>query len=227
MLQPRSHTWLAWATLERCSAAEQTPIDVESGRLLNCAVTRSFGDNRWKWSIEALNRWQSAYFGRNCLSNYHSPPYITARPVVTSTKTRPGDFVILASDGFWNHMVSSEDAVHCAGMWIDAQSSQGGGDAVTNQPSKPQGPPSLVSDHQEEKPVDTKSRDGGHSPAGFPYNWTVQRDHFVVEEDNIATHLVKNAFGGNQRDLFCSVLSTTAPDSKEARDDTTVLVILL
>lgn len=58
------------------------------------------GDNRWKWSLEALKRWQSAYFGRNCVSDYHSPPYITARPVVTSTETRLGDFVILASDGF-------------------------------------------------------------------------------------------------------------------------------
>lgn len=108
-------------------------------------------------------------------------------------------------------MASSEDAVHCAAMWIDAQSGQGGGegeDAVTSQPSKPQppaAPPSLVGEHQKEKPVDTGNRDGAHSPAGFLYNWTVQRDHFVVEEDNIATHLVNNAFGGTRR--ICSAAS--------------------
>jgi len=38
---------------------------------------------------------------------------------------KPGDVTILASDGFWNHMESNEDTIHCASLWIDAESANG------------------------------------------------------------------------------------------------------
>lgn len=60
----------------------------------------------------------------------------------------------------------------------------------------------------------------------YLYNWVMDRNDFIVEDDNIATHLVRNAFGGKERDLFCSVLGLLPPDSKEARDDVNVVVIL-
>lgn len=46
-----------------------------------------------------------------------------------------------------------------------------------------------------------------------------------MEDENAATHLVKNAFGGKQRQLFTGVLTVEAPISKTMRDDVTVQVI--
>ena len=182
----------------------ETPIDLESGRVLNCAVTRSFGDNRWKWPLDKLEKWTNDKFGRSSLPNYLTPPYLTALPVVTNTSMKPGDVIILASDGFWNHMASNEDAVYCASLWIDAESGNG-----------------------KSRPVTGVDQDTGVEGGGpWPYNWIVQRQHFVADgENNLATHLIKNAFGGCQRELLRSVLSTQAPDSKEARDDATVVAI--
>ena len=40
-----------------------------------------------------------------------------------------------------------------------------------------------------------------------------------------ATHLVKNAFGGSRRGLFCGVMSTYPPISRYVRDDITVQVV--
>jgi pyruvate dehydrogenase phosphatase len=54
-------------------------------------------------------------------SEYETPPYMTAEPVVTETdvNTGPrGDFLVMASDGVWDH-ISSEDAVECIARWIN------------------------------------------------------------------------------------------------------------
>jgi hypothetical protein len=37
---------------------------------------------------------------------------------------------------------------------------------------------------------------------GFPYNWIVAPESFTVEDSNVTTHLIRNAFGGLQRDLL-------------------------
>lgn len=180
----------------------ENPIDESSGRLLNCAVTRGFGDNRWKWPLEALDRWTENRFGRNSLANYLTPPYLTAQPVVTHTQMSPGDLVILASDGFWNHMESNEDAIHCASLWVKQNSG---------------GEPEM---QKREQGVEAGAR------GTWPYNWTVHREYFIADgEKNLATHMMKNAFGGSQHGLFRSVMSTKAPDAKEARDDATVVAI--
>lgn len=91
-----------------------------SGRFLGSEVTRSFGDNRRKWPKEALEDWKNGFFGRVYNTNIQTPPYATALPDVKSFKVESGDFLILATDGFWNH-VSNEDAVYCVRLWIEAQ----------------------------------------------------------------------------------------------------------
>lgn len=54
----------------------------------------------------------------------------------------------------------------------------------------------------------------------------IERADFVVEEKNVATHLVRNAFGGKDRNLFCSLMSLLPPNSKDTRDDVAVIVVL-
>jgi pyruvate dehydrogenase phosphatase len=50
-------------------------------------------------------------------------------------------------------------------------------------------------------------------------------DRFVVEDKNAATHLVRNAFGGADRDMVCGLLALPSPYSRRYRDDLTVEVI--
>lgn len=96
----------------------ESPFDKESLRLLDCEVTRSFSDNRWKWPKEELRKWEVRFFGRPCLSDYLTPPYLSAVPVTTSAAVGPGDFLILATDGFWDHMRSNDDAVNLVSLWL-------------------------------------------------------------------------------------------------------------
>jgi pyruvate dehydrogenase phosphatase len=123
---------------------------------------------------------------------------MTAEPVITTTPVQKGDFVILASDGFWDR-VTSEDAVKCVSKWINRESSSQN-DALSE-----------WSIH--------KSKG-----VGFPQG-KVSPDTFVVEDENVATHLVRNALGGNRREHFCGELSLQSPESRYERDDITVQVI--
>ncbi|CAO1614921.1 unnamed protein product [Parajaminaea phylloscopi] len=50
---------------------------------------------------------------------------------------------------------------------------------------------------------------------------------FVFEDTNLATHLVRNAFGGANRVTARALLAIPAPDARRYRDDITVNVILL
>lgn len=182
-----------------------------AGRFLGSEVTRSFGDNRRKWSKEALEDWKNGFFGRVYNTNIQTPPYATALPDVKNIKVEPGDFLILGTDGFWNH-VSNEDAVYCVRLWIEAQAKD-----MRN-----------YSEQKKNIELANEIQTPGKEPERhmYPYNWMMERDDFIVEDDNVATHLVRNAFGGKERDLFCSVMGLLPPDSKEARDDVTVIVIL-
>lgn len=170
-------------------------------------VTRSFGDSRWKWPRDSISLWQNKFFGLDFKDDYLTPPYITAKPVMENLKMVPGGFLILASDGFWNHMASDDDAVYCMEMWLEHQRKEEKDNSGCTSTDK-----------------ETLKSSG---PTGYAYNWTVPRDKFVVENKNAATHLVRNAFGGCNTDLFCSMMSLKSPDSKQARDDTTAIVVLV
>lgn len=76
------------------------PEMVKNGRVLGLAVSRSFGDCRFKWSRELQEQARDRFYGPSIIEPMISPPYITAEPVVTTTKIEPekGDFLILASD---------------------------------------------------------------------------------------------------------------------------------
>ena len=58
--------------------------------------------------------------------------------------------------------------------------------------------------------------------------WSLNSDNngrFVVEDKNAATHLVRNALGGKDRDMVCALLTLPSPYSRRYRDDLTVEVI--
>lgn len=184
------------ARLAENHPGESRIIDPKTGRLLGIAVTRAFGDHRWKWPTAAIERWSNDFFGSGVRPYYKTPPYMTAEPVITTTQVQKGDFVILASDGFWDR-ITNEDAVNCVSRWINRESS----------PKK-----------------DVLSKWSTHESVGFP-DGKVSRDTFIVEDANVATHLVRNALGGSRREHFCGEMSLQSPDSRHERDDITVQVI--
>ena len=171
-------------------------------RFMGYAMTRAFGDNRLKWSKLQLKEAQEKFQSNGPRWDYETPPYMTAEPVVTETdvNTGPrGDFLVMASDGVWDH-ISNEDAVECVAQWINWMEA---GKLVTSIPKEVSPTPSVW----------------------FGSDWETKPEHFVVEDKNAAVHLIKNAFGGSRRDLFCNVMSVCPPTSRCVRDDATVQII--
>ena len=177
---------------------EDDCIDNKTGRLLGIAVTRAFGDHRWKLPLEAIETMRDKFFGPAPRPGYKTPPYMTAEPEVTVTKVEKGDVLILASDGLWDHM-SNNAAAECIGRWM-AKYRDKSDSTISEEPSQP------------------------HEFSGEAA-WRVKSEYIVTEDDNAATHLIRNTLGGNRRELFTGVMSTMSPLSREARDDITVQVV--
>ncbi|PTB63276.1 protein serine/threonine phosphatase 2C [Trichoderma citrinoviride] len=176
-------------------------LDAETGRLLGIAVTRGFGDHRWKWTNDFIRYLQSNFYGSAPRPKSKTPPYMTASPEVTTRRVASSDFVILASDGLWDVM-SNEDAVTCVSRWLAARR---------------KGRPEQTDDIR--LTVHTLDDEGFLSYKATP-------EYFAIEDlDNAAVCLVKNALGGRRRGLFCGAMTVATPMSRYMRDDITVQVV--
>jgi pyruvate dehydrogenase phosphatase len=179
-------------------------INSDSGRLFGLAVTRAFGDHRWKWPQDLIKAAQTKLWSSTPRPKAdRSPPYLTARPEVTTSRVQPAtDFVILASDGLWDVM-SNDDAVICVERWLAARGV-----------GKPEAQAEVAT-----KGSFTVDEDGYGKYRATP-------EHFAIEDlDNAAVCLAKNAFGGRRRDLFRGVMTAYSPLSRDVRDDVTIQVI--
>ncbi|KAI9756236.1 MAG: hypothetical protein M1815_003960 [Lichina confinis] len=208
---------------------------VRNGRVLGgLEPTRAFGDSIYKWSREVQDRIKGSFFGRTPSQLLRSPPYVTAEPVVTATKidSSKGDFVVMATDGLWE-MLTNEEVVGLVGKWIEAQ-----GDASHGASGKSKSwlqtlfknkPEEVLPVEKEAQAVDGKGRaTNGQKTPIRQRQWGVNTDQnsrFVVEDKNVATHLVRNALGGKDRDMVCALLTLPSPYSRKYRDDLTVQVI--
>lgn len=176
-------------------------INGETGRVLGIAISRAFGDGLWKWPTEVLLECRDKFFWKSPRPGYKTPPYLTAEPVVTTTKIGgSGEFMILASDGLWDHL-SSQQAVKLVEMWLLSRKDETTGKAQ----SKP-------------KSTATVAERGS-------YEYRAKDEHFVVVDKNVAAHLVRNALGGGDTELLCGRAGAQPPLSRYARDDITVQVI--
>ncbi|KAL8873115.1 MAG: hypothetical protein Q9174_001362 [Haloplaca sp. 1 TL-2023] len=172
---------------------------VKNGRLLGLAVTRAFGDLRWKLSHELQSLARHRFFGLPFLPSLMTPPYLTAEPVITTTKINPenNDFLILASDGFWDNL-TSEQAVELVGHWL----------AKNNPEHIPKGVQFFIDLESDEgarffpvNPTDrvAKGKVYTNMKYGDEKNW-------VVVDENAASHLARNAMGGGDEDLFTGLV---------------------
>lgn len=226
------------ARLQREHPGEDV-VDPKTGRVHGLAVTRAFGDARWKWVESITKKAQEKFFGPAPRPNgvIKTPPYLTAEPEVTEIRVNEGDhpdFLIMASDGLWDNM-SSEDAVTCVQMWLEKFKPM---DALEQGPITLEASKSGVWKTQETEalgslPTFSSAADvsGENDDVYYDENerclrWEVSPKHFVVEDDgNCGAHLIKNALGGKRRDLFTGIMTIQPPYSRNVRDDITVHVI--
>lgn len=169
---------------ERLAAEHPGETVVKDGRVLGIAVSRAFGDGRWKWSVDEQKVLKRKYLGRSILPGVKTPPYLTAEPEVTSFQIQPGDFLIMGTDGLWE-CLTSEDAVGLVGWWKN-RSQEGGVSKPDELPVQPQ---------------------GNYANDGLRYSqWNVQKE-LVMKDENAATHLIRNALGGSNADLIGALLN--------------------
>ncbi|ORY64199.1 phosphatase 2C-like domain-containing protein [Pseudomassariella vexata] len=198
---------------------------VHNGRVLGgLEPTRAFGDASYKWSREVSDRLRSSFFGRSYSPYLKTPPYVTAEPVVTTTKIQPekGDFVVMATDGLWE-MLTNDEVVGLVGKWIETQAMEPSNSQLSSVWSK-------IFGSSPDLPV-VAGKAGGNDGQKTPIRlrqWGIspdEKDRFVVKDKNVATHLIRNALGGKNEEQVCALLTLVSPFSRRYRDDLTVQVI--
>lgn len=178
---------------------------IKMERLLGqLAPLRAFGDFRYKWSKDILERVVVPYFGENALPpNYHTPPYLTALPDVTYHRLTPRDkFLVIASDGLWD-LVSPLQVVR------------------------------LVGEHMSGKVTLSPFRMPRNNMRIAEINkMLLQRKEGLTKkptDTNAATHLLRNALGGTEYGIDHGKLSQllTLPEEivRLFRDDITITVV--
>lgn len=199
------------------------PYVTRNGRILGgLEPSRAFGDAFYKWSREVQDKIKQQFFGRTPHPLLKTPPYVTAEPIITTTKIDPsqGDFIVMATDGLWE-MLSNEEVVGLVGQWLEQQQSGNGGSKAWLQ--------SWFSfDSQKQLPVEPakdQSTEGQRRPIRQQqYDISGAASRFIVEDKNAATHLVRNAMGGKDKDMVCALLTLPAPYSRRYRYVTFTLV---
>ena len=203
---------------------------VRNGRILGgLEPSRAFGDAFYKWSQEVQHKIKKSYFGRSPSPLLKTPPYVTAEPIITTTKVDPakGDFVVLATDGLWE-MLTNEEVVGLVGQWLEKE--KGSSSSSSSWLGMSWFSSSKSSLNVENYPSSQTSASGGGEGQRAPIRqvqWDVKGNdaRFVVEDKNVATHLVRNALGGKDRDMLCALLTLPSPYSRRYRDDLTVQVV--
>ena len=215
------------ARLAAAHPDEPDMIDPKTGRLHGIAITRAFGDHRWKWDNDFVKTVQAKFWATGPRPQSQTPPYMTAEPEVTETQIvrvdpydensarqgRKSDFLILASDGLWDRM-SSEHAVECVARWLDS-TAHGQGSALRD--------PHFLNRPFHFPPPNTP--DPGVDMVDGALSWQATPEYFAIEDENAAVCLARNAMGGTRRGLFLGLLSVHAPWRRNAVDDTTVMVV--
>lgn len=200
---------------------------IRNGRVLGgLEPSRAFGDAVYKWSREVASKLKGSFFGRSPSPLLKTPPYVTAEPVVTTTKVNPenGDFLVLATDGLWE-MLTNEEVVGLVGQWVESQ-------AKASSPSQFDSAWAKIFGTQNKPlPVEESTKvgpDGQKTPIRLQ-QWGIDpaaKDRFVVKDKNVATHLVRNALGGANEEQVSALLTLPAPFSRRYRYVLCIILIL-
>ncbi|WVQ81289.1 hypothetical protein IAT38_003412 [Cryptococcus sp. DSM 104549] len=181
--------------ITRSFGDEDYKLDHEEWKEINRAVGQQVPRRKWRWFDECPSK---------------TPPYITAEPEVVWRDLHPDNgeelkFVLLATDGLWDRMTSEEASLLLASH--------------------------LAAQHSPDVPKDLLPSIFPHTPSlpedqhPFPKEELATTGSWVFEDDNAATHLVRNSLGGGDRVLRKQFLSMRSPGVRAIRDDITALVL--
>ncbi|KAJ7094544.1 phosphatase 2C-like domain-containing protein [Mycena belliarum] len=200
---------------------------IRNGRVLGgLEPARAFGDARYKWSRGLQETLYHAFLAGNDHpmrappAALKTPPYVTARPVVTHRVVdlpAPGAapppngagamrFIVLATDGLWDEL-SSEDVVRLVGGHLAGLS------GAVPKAALPALVPTVTGARAVEGKDARRQRDAAAEGA-----WA-----FV--DENPSAHLIRNAFGGADTGALRRLLSIPAPLARRHRDDVSVTVV--
>lgn len=126
---------------------------------------------------------------------------------MTTTKIEPenGDFLIMASDGLWDHLTSAQ-AVDLVGRWLK-----------TNDVAKEIPAPDLAQASNAIPVHEMLNRRNPNPNMAYTDIQAADEKQFVVIDDNAATHLTRNALGGGNEDILCGLLTVSPPYSRNIR----------
>ncbi|CAK5275378.1 unnamed protein product, partial [Mycena citricolor] len=210
--------------MRREHPADEAGDVIRNGRVLGgLEPTRAFGDARYKWSRTLQATLYRAFLeggdqqARGPPTLLKTPPYVTARPVVTHrvlnlpksdgavTNAPALRFIVLATDGLWDEL-SSEDVVRLVGGHIGGLRGNVPKDSLSNLVPTVAGSGTV------------QGKDADHRRARTSEAWT-----FV--DDNASAHLIRNAFGGADARSVREVLSIPSGLARSFRDDVSVTVV--
>ncbi|KAF9441687.1 protein serine/threonine phosphatase 2C [Macrolepiota fuliginosa MF-IS2] len=207
---------------------------IRDGRVLGgLEPTRAFGDARYKWPRPVQETLSQAFMVGNGKplrpppSLFKSPPYVTARPVVThrkltfdsspsppsqnsTTNTNPLRFLVLATDGLWDQLSNDEVVSLVAGHLSGLQGTIPKSTLPSLIPTTTGSSPGI--DGKSASVVDRKKQ-------------AAQEGSWAFKDNNLSAHLIRNAFGGGNEIALRKILSIPAPYSRRYRDDVTVTVV--
>lgn len=183
---------------------EERKSVIRRDRLLGeLAPLRALGDYRYKWKTETLSEVAVPLVGEKAIpANYHTPPYLTAKPDIYYHRLTPKDkFLIIASDGLWD-MMTPLQAVKLVGEHMKGK--------VFFNPLKLPKKNIQLGDINElllHRKESLKSK---------------------PKDRNAATHLIRHAIGGTEYGVdhsrLAHLLSLSSDVSRMFRDDITVTI---
>lgn len=194
------------------------PNVIKNGRVLgSLEPSRAFGDCRYKLPGYIQQQIYERFFGRRLPLDLNLPPYVTAEPIITTTKISPEnkEFLVMASDGLFE-MLSNEEIVGLVVKWMEKEKMVKTTGSVWNCFGSSSKALPLVSDitnNRTSKRPFRKKQQAGHGS-------------FLLEDRNVSTHLIRNALSnGGLPDQVLMLLSIPGPLSRRYRDDLTVTVV--
>lgn len=194
------------------------PNVVRNGRVLGTLEpSRAFGDCRYKLPGSIQERLYKQFFGRRLPSNLNLPPYVTAEPVITTTKVSPenNDFLVMASDGLYE-MLLNEEIVSLVVKWMEKEK--------LVKPQKSFWNYFGLSEKGLPEVADITNDKTSKQP--FRKNRLSTGSGYLLEDQNVSTHLIRNALSnGGLKEQTSMLISIPNPVSRRYRDDLTVTVV--
>ncbi|KOG96593.1 type 2C protein phosphatase PTC5 [Saccharomyces eubayanus] len=194
------------------------PNVIRNGRVLgSLQPSRAFGDYRYKVKevdgkpLSDLPEVAKLYF-RKEPRDFKTPPYVTAEPAITSAKIgKDSKFMVMGSDGLFE-LLTNEEIASLVIRWMDKNMS-----LPTPFKAEPGKLPKVVdvSDDKEAQRPAFRYKDDKSS----------SNTEYLLEDKNVATHLIRNALSaGGRKEYVSALVSIPSPMSRRYRDDLTVTV---